>query len=859
MTLIRQLIILHILINILCLQFSFASKDHEDLLSYEERQWINQNEDKLVLAIETSYAPFAFVNSSGQPIGLANDYLTLLQSKLRIKFKQRQFSSLEDIFTSVRQGEVHIVNAVTQNAERSSFLNFTPPFITVPNVIIVRKDFTFKPHENELEGTRLALIKDYAVTNYLMKTYPKIEPNFVSDDLTALLRVSFGQSDAAVLDLASASYLISQHGITNLNVASEVSFSIRLAIATSLHEPILLNIINKGLNAITKEERTKIQSEWIPIISYSLFKDWRFWVALSICFILLLLVVIWNHVLRFKINIKTSELNLETNERKLAEQAFKESEQKMMFAIRTSHVGTWYLDLTSKKLNCSLEFCQIFGYSQVLDDWNLEMFLKQVIPDDKSTVNTTIQKATAEKKDWNLECRINRTDGLTRWILIAGRHYQDSIDQSGYVSGIIQDITERKQNEVRLKNANANLEQAMAYANQMRIKSEIANKTKSEFLSNISHEIRTPLNSIIGFTEVLLDSDCDENIKNYLKRISKAGESLLGIINNVLELSKIELGVTAIEIRAGCLKSTLDDILDTTKERIEKKGLTFQVEVAEELQKKVILTDHLKLQRILLNLLNNAMKFTSTGGITLKIRSERSELNSDFLVFEIQDTGIGIPPEKKSLLFQRFSQLNSSSQKKHEGVGLGLSICKEIVGLLGGTIFAQSNEFKGATFIFKIPLVETSEKCIKKENTTDKTDSAYSSSLNILVADDSEENRLLIALYLKKLPITIDNAIDGKDAIEKFKTHKYDMVFMDIQMPNVDGYEATKQIREWEKNQNISPTTIVALTGFALSDDKERCLAAGCDQHAAKPLKKTELLKIITDYHEKKGNKDKLK
>ncbi|MFZ2406841.1 MAG: diguanylate cyclase [Methylobacter sp.] len=281
-------------------------------MSPEERLWLTGNQSRIVLAIETGYAPFIFIDSSGQPAGLANDYMRLLESKLGVDFKQRRFSSLDDIFNKVRGGEVQIVNAVTQTPWRSTFLNLTNSFISVPNVFIVRKDRSGQIREENLSGMTVSLVKKYAVTEYLTNKNPGFTPDLVADDLTTLLNVSFGRSDAAVIDLATASYLISQKGITNLRVAGEAPFDIRLSMGASIDEPVLYSILEKGLAAITDEERQEIQNRWINTSRQSILSDRRFWMilgsVLGVIFTGIAVILIWNRMLRRQVTLRTEAL-----------------------------------------------------------------------------------------------------------------------------------------------------------------------------------------------------------------------------------------------------------------------------------------------------------------------------------------------------------------------------------------------------------------------------------------------------------------------------------------------------------------------------------------------------------------------
>lgn len=290
-----------------------ASPDGQDILNPEERAWLTKNQSRLVLAIEAGYAPFVFLDAQERPAGLAQDYMRLIEAKLGVQFWERRFLSLDEIFQKVRHGDVQIVNAVTSTPGRAKFLLMTDAYVSVPNVIIVRKDHSGLMHEYDLSGKRVALVKSYAITEHMTNRGLRFVPDLVPDDLTALLNVSFGRSDAAVIDLATASYLISEKGITNLRVAGEVAYDIRLSIGTPLNEPILHRILQKGLNAITEAERQEIKDRWINVTQDpNIFEARQFWVVLgsvlSVALAMLVVILAWNRTLRRQVAVRTDAL-----------------------------------------------------------------------------------------------------------------------------------------------------------------------------------------------------------------------------------------------------------------------------------------------------------------------------------------------------------------------------------------------------------------------------------------------------------------------------------------------------------------------------------------------------------------------
>jgi len=286
----------------------------KDILSPEERRWLTENQGRIVVGVETNSAPLVFLDAQGQPTGLAHDHLVLLESKLGVRFQRRNFSNLDGIFEKVRSGEVQVVNAVMETPWRSEFISFTKPFISVPNAIIVRKDRVGPMREEDLRGLKVSLVRGFASTERLIDKARGLVPDLVSDDLTGLLNVSFGHSDAGVFDLATVSYLIQKKGITNLRVAGEADLVMQLAMGTPKNEAKLHQILGKGLAAITEAERQRIRDRWITANDFSIFADRRLWIAVGVFILVLLAVVttilLWNRSLRHQVALRTRELSM---------------------------------------------------------------------------------------------------------------------------------------------------------------------------------------------------------------------------------------------------------------------------------------------------------------------------------------------------------------------------------------------------------------------------------------------------------------------------------------------------------------------------------------------------------------------
>lgn len=421
-------------------------------------------------------------------------------------------------------------------------------------------------------------------------------------------------------------------------------------------------------------------------------------------------------------------------------------------------------------------------------------------------------------------------------------------DEHGQVVKIVKmaiDITEKKNLAEHLEKKNNELVSVAA-------KAKAATHAKSIFLANMSHEIRTPLNSIIGITDTLAETSLDQQQSSFVEVLQKANQQLMTIINDILDLAKVEEGEVELRQLPFELKKVMDDLAAILGFRAKEKGLELSIHVDPTLDSYYV-GDADRLRQILMNLLNNAIKFTQKGSICLRVSRNSSSLPGS-LLFSVQDTGIGIPKAKHKDIFQPFTQADSTTTKRYGGSGLGLSITKNLVELMQGQIWLESEVNVGTTFYFTANLTvvkSTMPENLRKGKTASLHKSPYLYAprrLKILVVDDVEDNRNLIGIYLQNTTHQISYAESGSDALQLISKENFDIIFMDVQMPEMDGYEATRSIRNLEKKQGRASSRIIACTANAFSEDVERSLSAGCDVHLSKPIRKDTLIEAINSY-----------
>ncbi len=396
--------------------------------------------------------------------------------------------------------------------------------------------------------------------------------------------------------------------------------------------------------------------------------------------------------------------------------------------------------------------------------------------------------------------------------------------------------------------------EALEKANRM---AQEANKAKSLFLAMVSHEIRTPINGVIGMNDLMLETKLSNEQHDYAETIKQSAESLLSIINDILDFSKMEAGKLDIESIKFSLEEIINAAANIVTPKIRKKNLSLGIEIDPEIPD-MLIGDPVRIRQILFNFISNAVKFTASGGVKLIAKLEGRDEDKVILKLSVKDSGIGIPIEKQAQIFDSFSQVDASTTRKYGGTGLGLAISKQLAELMGGEIGLESEIGKGSTFWFTTvcqadvleELLPSVKRVVPKVVSNGQKplvpNGNSENGSTVLVAEDNVINQKLIRRLLEKNSYQVDVAENGRDAIDAFKNKKYDLVLMDIQMPEMDGLEATRIIREMEEDEGMDPTPIVALTANAMKGDRELCLTAGMDSYISKPIRKKELFETIT-------------
>jgi PAS domain S-box-containing protein len=452
---------------------------------------------------------------------------------------------------------------------------------------------------------------------------------------------------------------------------------------------------------------------------------------------------------------------------------------------------------------------------------------------DPGRAEAGIKRVLIEKSLTDYELTARARDGKQTVVSYNATTFYDRNRKLQGVFAAARDVTERKRFEAELHQAKAD--------------AESASRTKSEFLASMSHEIRTPMNAIMGIADLLAKTQLSDEQDRYVQIFRRAGDNLLNLINDILDLSKVEASQLELERTGFSLVDHLEKVIEMVAARAQEKDLLLVCEIAPDVDTDLI-GDPTRLQQVLLNLLGNAIKFTNAGQVSLRVERDSDAHVPTALRFTVTDSGIGIAADKLDRVFERFTQADSSTTRRFGGSGLGLTISKRLVDLMGGRIWVESQVAKGSTFAFAVPFEVWPAANRPVVAAIGQGPEPALPALRILLAEDSPDNCLITMAYLEDTPYQVDVAETGAIAFRMFAANQYDLILMDRQMPVMDGLTATRNIRAWERANNRAPIPILALTASALKGDREKCLAAGCTAFLTKPIKQEVLLQAIKDH-----------
>jgi PAS domain S-box-containing protein len=516
------------------------------------------------------------------------------------------------------------------------------------------------------------------------------------------------------------------------------------------------------------------------------------------------------------------------------ERSLQQIRERFALAVRGSNDGLWDWNLVTNEVYYSPRWKEMLGYGDQEIPDVYSSWLGLIHPGDLDRALKAIQDYLERKTSlFHLEHRLRHKDGSYRWILARGVALWDASDKPYRMAGSHTDITAIKETQVRLIESK---ESALAGA-----------RAKSDFLANMSHEIRTPLSGIIGVSSLLDDTSLDADQKEFVETIRQSAESLLSVINDILDFSKIEAGKLTLESVPFDLQSELQRIFHLMRFAADQKKLRLQIQLDPAL-KSHYKGDPTRIRQVLVNLISNAIKFSFKGEVLVRVL----QLSPGRVRFSVSDEGIGIPDGMHEQIFLPFSQGDSSTSREFGGTGLGLSICKNLVELMGGKIYVESAIGAGSEFRFEIPLepFEISEQELSLDSEVAKAIDFRPLSARVLIAEDNQVSMRIATAVLRKFGVTVIPASNGHEVMELLKNQVVDLILMDCQMPELDGYQTTQEIRA-SRDPKVRDLPVIAMTANSLKGDREACLSSGMSDYLAKPVRPETLYAMLAKWLER--------
>lgn len=973
------------------------SDEYNFILTTDQLDYLAQK-DQIRAGILSNFAPFS-MNIDDTTVGVIPDYLIEVSSNIQKNIDVFDFSSQVQVIAALESNQIDIIPGITVRPEYSKKMLFTEPFQSHAIVIMSNNGAPLYNNIAEVMDKNIYVRRDSIVIDFLTRDYPNIQLNYVDNNADGLKEVNNSVDAIYIGDVTSINYDLSSRKFPNVQLSNITSYRYQLVFGVNLQEPELVDIINKALKTVGDRDRDAILEYWSKQ-SVAENVDWTsliqgIAIVSFVTLFLLGIIIFWNR-----------RLVVEVDERKAAEEKISRTTQILTCM---SQISDYFVkenlddlheavDFLFNQLNSVIEVgsVSLYSYHQETDSYTLEG--ESALSDDL-LIGTPFSRINASEMPMIVEGL--QTDGEVLWENMdafpttmprlkalfdrAGvkSNYSYELSQKNKHLGFInfryyhaQDLSEEMQNLFRsvkdlLSNAMSKkyLQLSLILSKE---NADVANKTKSEFLANMSHEIRTPMNAVIGMADLMNGTSLTNKQSDYVQKIKQASYNLLGIINDILDFSKIEAGKLEIEHISFNLDKVLQDIANIISMKVRSKRIKFYVDKDENVPT-YLMGDPLRLNQVIMNLANNAQKFTEHGIIQIRVRCEKEEDDQLTLLFEVSDTGIGMQEEQLTNLFVPFSQSDTSTTRKYGGTGLGLSIGKMLVEMMHGQISAVSEKGKGSTFTFtckvnrdeksnqehkemlkrfaytrvllisddriqrqlirnylswmnvevieavnfqnslielssnrpfdiimiddaiegesshsliahiksstesvskiillssfdnemehvfnqslidvsaQLPvtphgLIDLLDQVLQNEDGGDiPTEKTSFDNVHVLLVEDNSINQQVAKELFKARGISTDIADNGLKAFEMIEDHgeKYQLVFMDIQMPVMDGYEATKRIRELERFNELP---IIAMTADAIKGVKEKCLSVGMNDYVTKPIDIESLFGVV--------------
>lgn len=721
-------------------------------LTTEEKLWLKRHK-KIRIGADTNWAPLEFIDSKGNYKGISADYIAVFSEQLGLNFIKPTKIPWVNVLSKAKEKNLDLIPILMRTPEREKYLRFTKPYLSFPTVIFNRRDSGLLTGVDDLIGAKVASVEGYSIVEQLRSDHPNLALKQYPDVKSALHAVSVGEVDAFIGSLPVGGYMIGQEGLSNLQVAAATKYTYEFSIGVRDDWPELIDILNKAIDTLDDELKNDILRRW-STVKYEKHIDYTLlWRVLGIAMLIFIIGSIWT------IQIRRSR------------KVIQEGRERLELTLKSAQLGAWDARISPDgvmNLSQDSTFYRHHGIPNTTKNLSLDDIYSRVAEENLPAMQAEIKRfLQSGDEDISLEYRVRDQE---RWLYVKG-HTMESYDtgRPKYIVGITQDITERHKTHEAL---------------------QLANSFKSEFLANMSHEIRTPMNAIIGLGHLLTKTSLLPKQNDYVNKIQISAKSLLGIIDDILDFSKIEAGRLNIETIPFRFDEIFENISILASTRIGDSPIEFLYDFDTNIPP-MLSGDPYRIGQILTNLVSNSVKFTETGSIVVRAILKKIDSKEAWLRFEVEDTGIGINPEKLSSLFDPFTQADGSTTREYGGTGLGLSISEKLCSLMGGSIGAESTLGKGSLFHFELPLLVPSVQTLPVPHPELKN-------LKVLLVDDNPMAQDIIGDTLESMTFQVTSAKSGKEALSCLKSpnNGFNLVLLDWRLPDIDGFVVSENIHQ---------------------------------------------------------------